>query len=175
MTSAYLPQLLVVWAFFAPFVALVLVTLVIVWAANSWWVGLPVMLAVLGLVHCSGLGPRQIRKLQREAASEDSRLALFIGAEIVKLPDRSIDAEIVEVPDHEGNYGAEARAALVLGTKLLLENLLQLWLQSSYLSLSFDRMDTNARLQAMASIAVGIGVAGRLLGPVFTSTLQSPA
>ena len=143
----------------APFVALVFLTLVIVWAANSWWVGLPVMLAVLGLAHCSGLGPWQMKYLRGEALSQDFRLAQYIGCEIVNEPEER----------------SQGRALVILGTKLVLENLLQLWLQSSYLSLSFDRVDSSARLQAMASIAVGIGVAGRLLGPVFTSTLQSPA
>ena len=71
MTNAYLPQLLLVWAPFAPFVALVFLTLVIVWAANSWWVGLPVMLAVCALAICSGLGPGQIGILWREALSEE--------------------------------------------------------------------------------------------------------
>jgi len=147
VTNAYLPQLLVVWAPFAPFVALVFLTLVIVWAANSWWVGLPVMLAVLGLAHCSGFGPWQIEYLWRAGLSQDSRLAQYIGCDIGKLPD-------------SGPGSAEDRAVLILGTKLVFENLLQLWLQSSYLSLSFDRMDSSARWQAMASIAVGMGVAG---------------
>ena len=159
MTNAYLPQLLVVLAPIAPFFALVFLTLVIVWAANSWWVGLPVLLAVYALAICSGLGQWQIGFLRQAALSQDLLLAQYIGCEIVNEPEKQ----------------SRGRALALLGTKLVLENLLQLWLQSSYLSLSFDRMDSSARLQAMASIAVGIGVAGRLLGPVFKSTLQSPA
>ncbi|CAE7378258.1 unnamed protein product [Symbiodinium sp. CCMP2592] len=148
VTNAYLPQLLVVLAFVAPFVALVFVTLVILWAALGCWVGLPAMLAVFALLIRSGFGHWQMGELQRGALCEDSLLALYVGAEIVKLP------------DCPGLGGAEGRALFILGTKLVLENLLQLWLQSSYLSLSYDRMDTSARWQAMASIAVGVCVAG---------------
>ncbi|CAE7651497.1 unnamed protein product [Symbiodinium necroappetens] len=149
ITSAYLPQLLSVMAPFAPFVALVFILLVMLWASFGWLVGLAGMLAVYALVICSPIGTFQMSFFHQQVDSEDLRLALYIGAEVVDLRGKG-------GPD----TGAEARVALILGTKLVLENLLQLWLQSSYLSLSFDRMDTFARCQAMASIGVGLLVAG---------------
>ncbi|CAE7864399.1 unnamed protein product, partial [Symbiodinium necroappetens] len=147
ITNAYLPQLLVVYTFVAPFVALVFVLLVMLWASFGWLVGLAAMLCVYALVICSPIGTFQMSLFHEQVDSENLRLALYSGAEVVELP-------------ADGPQNAEGRVAFILGTKLLLENLLQLWLQSSYLSLSFDRMDTFARWQAMASIGVGLLVAG---------------
>ena len=36
--------------------------------------------------------------------------------------------------------------------RILLENVVQLWLQTSFLSLSFDHLDTKAKIQSLASI-----------------------
>lgn len=144
ITNAYLPQLLVVYAPFAPFVALVFVLLVMLWASFGWLVGLAAMLAVYAFVICSPIGRGQMDLFHQQVDSQDLGLAFYVGAEVVELRPQA----------------SEERAVIILGTKLLLENLLQLWLQSSYLSLSFDRMDTFARWQAMASIGVGLLVAG---------------
>ncbi|OLP93688.1 hypothetical protein AK812_SmicGene24363 [Symbiodinium microadriaticum] len=145
ITNAYLPQLLSVFAPFAPFGALVFVLLVLLWAAFGWLVGLAAMLSVYVFLICSPLGEWQMFVFHQQVDS-DLHLALYVGAEVVELRQ---DAVLTE-----------RRVLLILGTKLVLENLLQLWLQSSYLSLSFDRMDTFARCQAMASIGVGLLVAG---------------
>ncbi|CAE7864614.1 unnamed protein product [Symbiodinium necroappetens] len=147
ITNAYLPQLLSVWALFAPFVALVFVLLVMLWASFGWLVGLAAMLAVYALVICSPIGREQMGVFHQEVDSEDRRLALFVGAEVAELP-------------ANGPQSSLGRVIFFLGTKLVLENLLQLWLQSSYLSLSFGQMDTFARWQALASIGVGLLVAG---------------
>ena len=147
ITNAYLPQLLSVWSVLAPFVALVFVLLVMLWAAFGWLVGLAAMLAVIAFVICGPMGAVQMGLFHDQVDSEDRLLALYVGAEVVELP-------------ADGPGGTKGRVLLILGTKLVLENLLQLWLQSSYLSLSFDRMDTFARCQAMASIGVGLLVAG---------------
>ncbi|CAE7907691.1 unnamed protein product [Symbiodinium necroappetens] len=147
ITNAYLPQLLSVLSFFAPFVALVFLLLVMLWAAFGWLVGLAAMLSVYGFVICSRIGRGQMDVFHEAVDSEDLRLAFYVGAEVGELR-------------QGGDFGAQGRVVLIVGTRLVLENLLQLWLQSSYLSLSFDRMDDYARWQAMASIVVGLLVAG---------------
>ena len=121
--------------------------LVMLWASFGWLVGLPAMLCVYALVICSWIGTEQMGVFHDVVDSADRGLALYVGAEVVELT-------------ATGPQNTEARVLLILGTKLLLENLLQLWLQSSYLSLSFDRMDDFARWQALASIGVGLIVAG---------------
>ncbi|CAE7378246.1 unnamed protein product [Symbiodinium sp. CCMP2592] len=143
VTNAYVPQLLVVWAPFAPFAALSFVAMVILWASFGWVIGLSVILVVYALVVFSPLGAMEMEELKAEALSSDEHISTYLGVEIV-----------------ETKGPKEKRPLVIMGTKLVLENLLQLWLQSSYLSLSFERMDTSARGQAMASIGVGLLVAG---------------
>ncbi|CAE7904011.1 unnamed protein product [Symbiodinium sp. KB8] len=143
VTNAYVPQLLVVWAPFAPFAALSFVVMVILWASFGWVIGLSVILVVYALVLCSPLGAMEMEELKDEALRSDEHMSIYLGAEVV-----------------EAKGPKEKRPLVIMGTKLVLENLLQLWLQSSYLSLSFDRMDNDARWQAMASIGVGLLVAG---------------
>ena len=152
-----MPQLLVVWAPFAPFAALSFVVMVVLWASFGWIIGLSVILVVYALVLCSPLGAMEMEELKDEALRSDEHMSIYLGAEVV-----------------EAKGPKEKRPLVIMGTKLVLENLLQLWLQSSYLSLSFDRMDNDARWQAMASIGVGLLVAGRFHnGPVSTHRLQS--
>ena len=130
--------------------------MVILWASFGWVIGLSVILVVYALVVCCPLGAMEMEELKAEALSSDEHISTYLGVEIVKTK------------------GPKSKRPLVImGTKLVLENLLQLWLQSSYLSLSFERMDNNARMQAMASIGVGLLVAGRFHnGSV--SILQQP-
>jgi len=143
VTNAYVPQLLVVWAPFAPFAALSFVVMVVLWASFGWVIGLSAILVVYALVLCSPLGAMEMEELKDEALRSDEHMSIYLGAEVV-----------------EAKGPKEKRPLVIMGTKLVLENLLQLWLQSSYLSLSFDRMDNDARWQAMASIGVGLLVAG---------------
>ena len=154
VTAAYVPQLLCVYAPFAPFGSLAFVLMIILWAAFGWLVGLTVMVAVYFAVVCTELGRLQMTVFRQQVASHDEELVLFVGAEVVRVGEKDV----------------EGRMLVVIGTKLVLENLLQLWLQSSYLSLSFETMDSFARWQAMASIGVGLLVAGSSQKPRLRSS-----
>lgn len=105
--------------------------LIILWAAFGWLVGLTVMVAVYFAVVCTELGRLQMTVFRQQVASHDEEVVLFVGAQVVRVGEKDV----------------EGRMLVVIGTKLVLENVLQLWLQSSYLSLSFETMDSFARWQ----------------------------
>ena len=128
--------------------------MIILWAAFGWLVGLTVMVAVYFAVVCTELERLQMTVFRQQVASHDEELVLFVGAEVVRVGEKDV----------------EGRMLVVIGTKLVLENLLQLWLQSSYLSLSFETMDSFARWQAMASIGAGLLVAGSSQKPRLRSS-----
>ena len=143
VSSTYLPQLLCILAVIAPFAALVFMLLIVQWVAFGWIAGLVGIALTYALAVCTPLGREQASFIDDWATERNETLAMYIGAELVPA---------------KGSKDSEGRPMMIAGTKLVLENMLQLMLQTSYLSLSFDRMDDTARIQALASLFVGIAV-----------------
>eukprot|EP00434_Breviolum_minutum_P043983 symbB.v1.2.039236.t1/scaffold6432.1/size18157/2 len=143
VSTTYLPQLLCMVSFLAPMISLFLLLLMIAWLWYGWQLGLTMIFLAFLVVIISPLGEKQWSIIQA-ATGRDADMACYLGMEALA-----------------GGREQGAKEYRLVGlalTKILLENVVQLWLQTSFLSLSFEHLDTKAKIQSLASILVGVMV-----------------
>lgn len=69
-----------------------------------------------------------------------------------------------------GQINPIARLLMISSSKLIFENMLQLWIQSSAFGISFDMLDYNAKMKALISIGLALAVSASKMFPLFKTT-----
>jgi hypothetical protein len=156
---AYLPQIACVASVFAVFIAPMLFGMVVLWIKTSWLFGLSSMIASSVLLLLSGACKFQWRLFHTFAAEDSAKLAAYSG--------------ILTFPIQDDGRDVVTRMLLVVLNRVVFENLLQLWIQSSYFSFSFELMNHEARIKAIMSIGLGLAVCMSKLIPLLLAFLST--
>lgn len=153
ISFAYIPQL----TGQAPFFALITTTLLafgmyltLHW---GWLAGVIVLVAVLANFALLGWFSKQWAVWKQWCVNDEVSVALYCGF------------GVFEQALTEGE--ANERLIFVTITRLVFENLLQLWLQTSFFSLTFDFTDGGARMKNVSSMIIGLLVAASKIPGLF--------
>lgn len=169
LTCTYLPQLVLVWSFLVPFFAIPFAGTIMVWAVLGWRVGLFAMISVFGLMFSAGLVEMQFESWARYFLQE--HLSYFSG---YLLFEADIDIELLHKYNDNADLNTDPNTKkLIFGfSKLLFENLLQSLMQASFISLTFDSMDSTGRTKALVSLGLSFATSTHKLIDVTASYWQ---
>jgi hypothetical protein len=160
--SAYLPQLLMIFSFLVPIFIVITGAIVLAWVHFGFFIGPCVMLIVtLGLMYLDdrfefiwdNLADNWMGYSFRPPGA--SNLAYWSGFLIFE-------------DSMKGPPADKGPRTLFFGlTKIAFENMLQLWIQSSFFSVSFEIMSSTAKIKALISMGLGLAVSLSKLLPAF--------
>jgi len=162
--GAYIPQFVNILSLLAPGAIFGTAITVAIWTQFDWYVGAPVMLIAIGLTDIY-LAKRQWStafnfwdvantRTNRDVVQQAMHGG-FVFFEFRLDPDDKVD-----------------RALFFNLNKLIFENLVQLWIQASYFSFSFEMMNELARYKVMFSICLGLFVSLTKLLPMFPAFVE---
>eukprot|EP00434_Breviolum_minutum_P020080 symbB.v1.2.017712.t1/scaffold1384.1/size122353/2 len=111
----------------------------------GWLAGLIALAVVFTIYALAGLFGRQWHIWKQYSAEDETTIGLYSGMGIYEQV----------LPQGQANE----RLLWVIMTRLIFENLLQMWMQVSFFSLTFDVTSGEARLKNVASMAISLLVA----------------
>eukprot|EP00747_Dinoflagellata_sp_TGD_P049457 gnl/TRDRNA2_/TRDRNA2_146203_c2_seq1.p1 gnl/TRDRNA2_/TRDRNA2_146203_c2~~gnl/TRDRNA2_/TRDRNA2_146203_c2_seq1.p1 ORF type:complete len:303 (-),score=41.97 gnl/TRDRNA2_/TRDRNA2_146203_c2_seq1:59-943(-) len=163
VTSAYIPQFSGIFSFLVPPFIICAFGMISLWVCFGKFVGLAVILAsfaafiagqmffsaYLWEVHCD------------MNLNNPTKMAVWSG--MVLFGDSS------EMGDQDDKV---ARLALTVMTRLFFENMVQLWIQASFFSLSFGHMGFVAKLKNLASLGLGLFVCFLKVGQMLAEVVK---
>jgi len=153
ISFVYIPQITGI----APFFALVTTALLAVgmYLTLHWGslAGLIVLVVALGIYALLGWFSKQWAVWKQWCVNDEVSVALYCGF------------GVFEQALTEGQ--ANERLIFVTMTRLVFENLLQLWLQTSFFSLTFDFTDSGARAKNVLSMIISLLVAASKIPGLF--------
>eukprot|EP00931_Biecheleriopsis_adriatica_P028820 TRINITY_DN17184_c0_g1_i2.p1 TRINITY_DN17184_c0_g1~~TRINITY_DN17184_c0_g1_i2.p1 ORF type:complete len:557 (-),score=87.87 TRINITY_DN17184_c0_g1_i2:128-1798(-) len=156
--GAFIPQFLVLTPFGTCACLVLTVLTVYLWLLVSWAAALALLgvqaLLYVGLVRFHGSAEPVMGNLAGMTQS-DEHLANYAGILVFKMEG---GAPVVSDP--------AGKLAFISATKLIFENILQLWVQSSAFALAFGQLQNSAKVKALISMCLGLGVAATKLFPL---------
>lgn len=142
---AYIPQFMGIISILTPIIGTLTLAIIVLWVMTSWYIGLPVSLVITGAAWYF-FGQAQVGFTKDEVTGDVPALAEW-GAVLLFVD---------KVPNADK---ALFRKAFVSLNKLLFENVIQMWIQSSFFAFFFEQADDQARLKILLSLAAGLCVA----------------
>eukprot|EP00438_Fugacium_kawagutii_P002058 Skav212339 [mRNA] locus=scaffold1488:121363:127226:+ [translate_table: standard] len=155
----YVPQLTGQKPFFALVTTMICGLIMLFTLHWGWLVGIFIFAAVVVIFAWGGLFGRQWRIWKELSVGDEISTALFCGMNIFEqaLNEREANERLVQVTL----------------TRLVFENLLQLWIQTSFFSLTFNFTDWDARLKNAAGMIIGLAVGASKVPALITQLRTS--